>query len=384
MGKSSILLGGVLFLFACQPPSGQTPVVKSSVVSSSSVVSPQSSASGSPEPTSSATPIESPSPTPAFSSLPVEIIAGTGAKGFQDGPAKLATFSSLQGLCVHPTSGDIYILDTHKIRKLSPDGQVSTVAGSEEAGFQDGSLQEARFNWPGSCDIDVKGNMFINDLRNFRIRQISNDNKVSTVLGNGEAASKDGNLSEARLYYAENMVITSTGKMYFTESYKIRVFFEGKLTTLNAHQLSGDGRQTYRNGPIQTEATFGSGLNLTKNLKDEIFVSDVGIRAIRKIALDNTVTTFSQEKWDSEWSFFSTPGDIVYSPKADKFFISEFLNVYKMDNQGNVSMVAGNRLAFDQNKPLPFGSIKKMVVVADHIYLADSGSNQIKRMRIED
>ena len=294
--KSKVLNFELIFVLiivfvACQPLSGQTPVVKPSVASPSPVVSPLPSASGSPVPTSSVTPVVSPSPTPAFSSRPVEIIAGTGAKGFQDGPAKLATFSSLQGLCVHPLSGDIYILDTHKIRKLSPDGQVSTVAGSEEAGFQDGSLNEARFNGPHSCDFDDKGNLFILDRLNFRIRQISTDNQISTVVGNGEAEIKDGALSEARLYYADDILVTSTGKMYFTENYKIRMLFNGKLTTLNVHQQSSERLETYRDGPIQTQATFGDIFSLTKNSKGEIFVSDTGTRSIRKIALNHEVST---------------------------------------------------------------------------------------------
>ncbi|MGE3725209.1 MAG: hypothetical protein AB7I41_06635, partial [Candidatus Sericytochromatia bacterium] len=155
MGKFSVWLGGLLFLAACQPPSGQTPVVKPSVASPSPIVSP--STSNSPVPTSSVTLVESPSPTPSFSSRPVEVVAGTGAKGFQDGAAKQATFNQLRGSCFDPKSGDMYVIDTNSIRKLSKDGQVTTIAGSEDAGFQDGSLKTARFNQPQDCVVDAQG-----------------------------------------------------------------------------------------------------------------------------------------------------------------------------------------------------------------------------------
>ena len=382
MGKFRILLGGLLLLAACQPPSGQTPVVKPSVVSPSPIVSP--STSSSPEPIPSVTPVESPSPTPSFSSRPVEVVAGTGTKGFQDGPAKQATFNAVQGLCVHPKSGDIYILDTHKIRKLSPDGQVSSVAGSEEAGFQDGSLSESRFNAPQSCDFDDKGNLFILDRLNFRIRQISTENVVSTLLGNGQVVSKDGSPSEASLYYAENMVFTPTGKMFFSEGYKIRRLFEGTLTTLNAHQTSSANIQTFKDGAIQSLATLGPNLGLSKNAKGEVIIADTGTKSIRKLDELNYLSTLSKSELSSEWTYLRSPVNIIYSPKTDVFFISELLNIYKMDNQGHILMIASNRLAFDENKPLPFVAIGRMAVVGDFVYLTDVGSNQIKRMRIQD
>jgi hypothetical protein len=194
-----------LCLLACQPISGQAPIIKPSAA-----VSPSPSASTPPIPVSTPSwpptiPLPTPEPTPTLASRPIEIVAGTGAKGAQDGP-----------------------------------------------------LKNARFNEPLSCDFDVQGNLYINDSRNFRIRKIDLEKGlVSTVVGNGQAISKDGNQAEASLYYPRNMVATSTGKLYFSESNKLRMFYEGKLTTLNAHQQSLVDYETYRNGSIQTQAIFG-------------------------------------------------------------------------------------------------------------------------------
>ena len=92
-----------LCLFACQPISGQAPIIKPSAA----LASPSSSASTPPIPVSTPSwppiiPLPTPEPTPTLSSRQIEIVAGTGAKGAQDGPALQATFNSVISLCEHP------------------------------------------------------------------------------------------------------------------------------------------------------------------------------------------------------------------------------------------------------------------------------------------
>ena len=383
MGKCSVLLGGVLFLFACQPPSGQTPVVKPSVASPSPVVSPLPSASGSLVPTSSVTPVVSPSPTPAFSSRPVEIIAGNGAKGFQDGPAKQATFNQLRGSCFDPKSGDVYVIDTNRIRKLSKDGQVTTIAGSEEAGFQDGSLKTARFNQPQDCVVDAQGQVLISDYRNHRIRLLSMQNGVSTLVGAGETVSKDGDTKEAGLAFPQNLAMSSEGKLYFSEPFKIRLFAEGKVTTLNKHQKNATvDRFTYRDGDILTEATFGANLSFSLNAQNEVFIADSDLKIIRKLGVDGRVSTLSVPISESDRrSLIPGAQDIVYLQDLEKWIIAAPFELYQMDKAGNINLISINQIEGEESMPNFKGIISICAIDTTEVYIIDSYAHQVKSIK---
>ena len=104
----------------------------------------------------------------------VEEFAGDGRAGFADGPAKLARFNEPQGLAVD-SEGNLYIADTgnHRIRKVTLDGIVSTVAGTGEDGFKDGKPEEAQFNRPWDVAIDKNDFVYIADNENHRIRLLA-------------------------------------------------------------------------------------------------------------------------------------------------------------------------------------------------------------------
>jgi hypothetical protein len=131
----------------------------------------------------------------------VSIIAGTGKKGYLDGKAEEAMFSTCYGIAVG-FNGDIYISDTGNqvIRKLS-NGVVSTLAGKPEVdGIKDGRGEEALFNYPRGICIDSDGSILVADAPNARIRRVELNGFVSTFVGN-ERGKKDGNLNEAQFKY---------------------------------------------------------------------------------------------------------------------------------------------------------------------------------------
>ncbi|MGE3724760.1 MAG: hypothetical protein AB7I41_04365, partial [Candidatus Sericytochromatia bacterium] len=379
MGKFSVLLGGLLFLVACQPPSGQAPVVKPSVVSPSPVVSPLPSASGSLVPTPS--PIQSLDKGP--SSRPVEVVAGTGAKCFQDGAAKQATFIQLRGSCFDPKSGDMYVIDTNSIRKLSKDGQVTTIAGSEEAGFQDGSMKTARFNQPQDCVVDAQGQVFISDYRNHRIRLLSMQNGVSTLLGAGEAVSKDGDAKEAGLAFPQNLAMSLEGKLYFSEPFKIRLFADGKVATLNKHQKNAIvDRFTYRDGDILAEATFGANLSFSLNAQNEVFIADSDLKIIRKLGIDGRVSTLSTPISESDRrSLIPGAQDIVYLQDLEKWIIAAPFELYQMDKAGNINLISINQINGEEPIPNFKGIISICAVNKNEVYIIDSFANQVKSIK---
>ena len=113
----------------------------------------------------------------------VEIIAGKpNQKGHIDGAASQARFSSLSGIAVS-ASGNIYVGDQHAIRRISPEGQVSTIAGKLEVpGVVDGPADKARFSGIAGLAIDSKGNLWVAN-RDKVVRQIINIEKKSEETG---------------------------------------------------------------------------------------------------------------------------------------------------------------------------------------------------------
>jgi DNA-binding beta-propeller fold protein YncE len=118
--------------------------------------------------------------------LPVETVAGTGEAGATDGPLATATFNRPNGLAID-AAGNIYVSDreNHKIRKITPGGIVSTLAGTGVAGYKDGIGTEAQFYIPGAIVIDGNNNLYVADWLTHRIRMITPDGTVSTYAGGG-------------------------------------------------------------------------------------------------------------------------------------------------------------------------------------------------------
>ena len=94
-------------------------------------------------------------------------------------------------------SGNIIVADTdvHRISKISPECNVSTVAGSGRASFGDGQGTEAHFSSPRGVAVDGSGNIIVADTGNHRIRKISPEGNVSTVAGSGRESFGDGHIS---------------------------------------------------------------------------------------------------------------------------------------------------------------------------------------------
>ena len=113
----------------------------------------------------------------------VTTLAGTGQPGFRDGAAKQAQFNGPIGIAVD-AQGKVWVADTYndRIRVITPDGQVSTVAGGDQPGFADGPALTARFDTPCALVLDALGNVFIADTRNDAIRKLSPAGEISTLV----------------------------------------------------------------------------------------------------------------------------------------------------------------------------------------------------------
>lgn len=160
---------------------------------------------------------------PTQSASIVSTFAGTGVSGFANGNANQAQFNSPLGLTVDD-SGSIYIndLQNNRIRKVSPTGVVSTIAGLGIGGFANGNAASAAFKFPGRTVMDNAGNIFVTDTYNYRIRKITPQGMVSTFAGSGNRAQTDGANVFASFLKPVGIARDKKGNFYITDMNAIR------------------------------------------------------------------------------------------------------------------------------------------------------------------
>ena len=151
---------------------------------------------------------------------------GNGSGGYQDASTGAAAwFSSPQGLAID-SKGNIYVADAgnNRIRTISPTGAVTTVAGDGNANFKDAATAlSAEFNLPSGIAVDTKGNLYVADQSNNRIRMISAAGAVSTLAGDGTANFKDGPGLSAEFNGPSGIAIDQQGNLYVADQYNNRI-----------------------------------------------------------------------------------------------------------------------------------------------------------------
>lgn len=103
----------------------------------------------------------------------VTLFAGTGSLGFKDGKGQAAQFFNITAITID-SAGNLWVCDSnnHAIRKVSPDGTVTTIAGNGSSGFTNGDSTTARFKFPGGIGIDKNGSVYVSDVGNAAIRKL--------------------------------------------------------------------------------------------------------------------------------------------------------------------------------------------------------------------
>lgn len=209
----------------------------------------------------------------------VETVAG-GTLGSRDRKGRLAQFRHPQFVLRAP-DGSFIVADTgnHSLRRVSPEGNVSTLAGTGVPGFTDGSALLAQFNSPVGLAFDTQGNLYIADMENHAIRLLTPEGRVFTLVG-GQAGDQDGPPSVAKLYRPYGLCSAPQGGVYLADwgNEKVRYISpEGSVTT-----IAGDGMPGYRDGPA-LKARFQGLMNIAVDAQGHIWCADTDNQLIRKI-----------------------------------------------------------------------------------------------------
>lgn len=207
--------------------------------------------------------------------------AGSGVAGSGNGAIGTAQFNSPQDLVFDYASGNLYISDynNYRVRKITPGGTVSTLAGSTY-GFQNGTGTGARFKSVEGIVVDSSGNVFVADWEDRKIRKITAAGVTTTFAGSGVYGSADGVGIAAEFMTPEGLAIDSLNNIYVTDTdaNKIRkITPEGVVTTIAGGGPIG--------APAEGEALdvrFSTSRDIAVDREGDLYVVDGGGNIIRK------------------------------------------------------------------------------------------------------
>lgn len=217
----------------------------------------------------------------------VSTFAGSGTAGFADGAGTTAMFSRPSGLAIDAL-GNLYVGDegNNRVRIIAPDGMVSTFAGTGEKGFADGPASLAKFNVPSQVALDKHGNVYVTDMSNYRIRKITPQGLVSTFAGSGIRGTENGSSTEAQFLWLCGIAVDEQGSVYVGDFYGIRKISPDGVVS----SFSGIGSGESVDGNIST-AKFTNAAAFTIDCLGNIYVADYGNNRIRVITPEGTVGT---------------------------------------------------------------------------------------------
>jgi uncharacterized protein (TIGR03437 family) len=283
----------------------------------------------------------------------ITTVAGDGTRGFSGdgGPAADAQLSGPTGIAVD-AAGNLFFADGNRVRKVAPSGIVTTVAGKGSSGYSGdgGPATDAQLWFPEGIAVDSEGNLFIADHANNRVRKVSPSGIITTVAGNGSAGfSGDGGpATSAQLYGTFAVAVDPAGNLFIEDhdNWRIRKVSGGIITT-----FAGGGAGLGDGGP-STSAMVGPGAGLALDSAGDLFIADTGRSRIRKVATDGIITTIAGT--GAPPSTFSGDGGPAMDATLDAsaiavndsgaFFIADALNhrVRKVSANGIITTVAGN------------------------------------------
>jgi len=221
----------------------------------------------------------------------VTTLAGSGVSGFADGTGNTAEFNSPTGVAVN-SEGTVYVVDfyNHRIREITPAGVVTTLAGSGVRGFADGTGDTAKFNSPYGIEVNSEGTIYVSDTGNNRIRKITPAGVVTTLAGSGVSGFADGPGTDARFDLPRGITVDSMGTIYVSDEGNNRI---RKITPAGVvTTLAGSGVAGFADGTGDT-AKFDNARGIAVNSEGSIYVSDTGNNRIREITPTGVVTTFA-------------------------------------------------------------------------------------------
>jgi len=325
----------------------------------------------------------------------VTTLAGSaGTAGSTDGTGNAAQFNCPCGVAVDSV-GNVYVAerDNYTIRKVTPAGVVTTLAGSAGMwGSADGAGSVARFNMPVGVAVDSAGNVFVADTGNQTIRKVTPSGVVTTLAGSaGGSGSTDGTGITARFYSPKGVAADSAGNVYVadTGNQTIRKVTSAGVVTTLAGSAGVAGSADGTGSAARFCNPYGVAVDSTGN----VFVGDTGNCTIRKVTAGGVVTTLagsvgstgSADGTGSAARFYSPEGVAVDS--SGNMYVADTDNhtIRKVTASGVVTTLAGSSRVIgiaDGTGSVArfFGPQGVAVDGTDNLFVADRNNHTIRKI----
>ena len=285
--------------------------------------------------------------------------------------------SLVDGIAVDK-NGNIYIAmrDHNIISRVDTHGNMTRFAGTGESGFSgdDGKAIEARLKIPAGLTFDKKGNLYIADRNNHRIRKVDTRGIITTVAGNGTAgfSGDGGKATQAQLNLPSGVAVDDKGNIYISDRSNNRVRVVDNKGTITTFAGNGGDGYSGDSGPA-TKAQLSKPFGLALDKKGNLYIADRENNRVRKVNPQGIITTvagdggffFMGDNGPSYRASIAGPTGIVVDKNGILYIADRNNNrIRSVDTQGMIRTVAGtgqqdyngeSEIARDTNLYLPFG-----------------------------
>lgn len=222
----------------------------------------------------------------------VTTLAGGEHSGFQDGKGQEALFSEPMGIAF-ALDGTLFVADAfnHTIRSVTLRGVVNTFAGTGKAGYTEGDRRQAQFFAPSDIAVSSNLTLYITDTYNFAIRKITPNGTVETLAGSGEQGHRDGRALSAAFKLPLSIALGPDESLLYVADFFGHRIRQIDIATGSVSTLAGSGKAGFIDGSLE-EARFNKPAGIAVGSEGAIYIADSGNHAIRMIK-NGTVTTLA-------------------------------------------------------------------------------------------
>lgn len=225
----------------------------------------------------------------------ITTFAGTGVPGYagDGGPAANAQIGP--GDVAVDSAGSVYFTEANRIRKVAPDGIISTVAGTGARGYSGdgGPATKAQLNYPGRLALDSSGNLYLADTGNYRVRKVAPDGTISTVAGNGTLGhAGDGGPATDAQTRSSGIALDLAGNLYISDDVNNcirKVDVNGTISTVAGNCGGSGGVPPSGDGGQATSAVLALVAGMVVDSGGSLYFGDLG--RVRKVAPEGTIST---------------------------------------------------------------------------------------------
>ncbi|MFB9845030.1 IPT/TIG domain-containing protein [Mucilaginibacter ginsenosidivorans] len=317
----------------------------------------------------------------------VSTLAGQPASGSANGKGAAASFYAPTHIALDD-AGNLYVTDmqNRQVRKIDPDGNVTTFVGKLRAGTEDGTGAGASFYLPWGITRDALGNFYVSDIGNYNIRKITPSGTVTTLTPGIAAPYADF------LMMPEGIAADATGNMYvvdYSTNLARKISVNGKTNVILAgNRLSGSQDGT------GASASFNRPCGIAFSPNGLLYIADSYNNTIRQMNVVGTVLTWvgtgkaGSADGSSSTATFNHPADVAFDKARNMYIVDQGNNlIRKMTYDGVVSTLAGSGAPGSADGPAKQASFNNptgiAVDAAGNLYIADQGNNMIRKITMQ-